>query len=569
LSDGTAAGTVNRSSLGRNLVPTLTVLAGPDAGRQFDLAGPTISVGRHSGNSVHLHDDRVSRRHLELRSAHGGYQLFDLDSGNGTQVNGRTVQVIDLHPGDRIGVGDSLLRYDSEPPSVLASARLVVRATPDHPSNILRSVAAEAGGRLLARPDQAATDWLRTRLASLAVLYETTTAVSTILDVDELLGRIVDLVLRTTDADHGCALLTDPETGELLPRAVRSRGGPPGGEFVVSRTVADHVLRAKEGVLVADAGADERFRSGESVARLQIRDVICVPMTGRRDTVGVLFLSGVGDPGAPHRESRFTEDHLTLAVAIAHQAALAVEETRYYQAMLQAERLAAVGQTIAALSHHIKNIMQGVRFGSDMVRTGLSGDQELLEKGWKLVEKNQSRIDDLILDMLSYSKDREPAVEPTNLNALITDVLEVVRGRAAEAGVALEFAPAEGLPQVSCDPEGIHRALLNVVSNALDAVADVDNPRVSVTAVAAGPFAEVCVSDNGSGIPAEKLADVFRPFVSTKGSRGTGLGLPVSRKTLREHGGDVVAENLPGGGCRFALRIPLTPPRAKPATAAE
>jgi signal transduction histidine kinase len=237
-----------------------------------------------------------------------------------------------------------------------------------------------------------------------------------------------------------------------------------------------------------------------------------------------------------------------------------VEETRYYQAFVQAERLAAVGQTIAALSHHIKNIMQGVRFGSDMVRTGLSAnDRELLLKGWKLVEKNQGRIDHLMLDMLSYSKEREPAIEPTDLTALIEDVLDVVRGRAADNGASLDWTPT-ALPLVPCDADGVHRALLNVISNALDAAEDRPNARVTIaTGVSADhQFAEVTITDNGPGIPLDKLGDVFKPFVSSKGSKGTGLGLPVSRKIIREHGGDVTAENLPGrAGCRFTLRLPL------------
>jgi signal transduction histidine kinase/pSer/pThr/pTyr-binding forkhead associated (FHA) protein len=535
-------------------VPKLTVITGPDTGREFDLAGPSVSVGRHSSNAVHLRDERVSRRHLELRaSPAGGYQLFDLGSGNGTLVNGRPVQVTDLRPGDRIELGDTTLEYTGDAPA--ERTRLVVRPSGSQPSAILRTVAADAGSQILARPDRA-TDWVRTRLASLAVMYEASTAVSHILDVDELLGRIVDLALRTTEADHGCALLTDPDSGDLAPAAARSRPGlDPGGEFVVSRTVADHVLKEGNGVLVADAAADERFRDGESIARHRIREVICVPMRGRRDTVGVLFLDTQGRAEV----IRFTDDHLNLAVALAHQAALAVEETRYYRAMVQAEKLAAVGQTIAALSHHIKNIMQGVRFGGDMVRTALADDDTgLLRKGWKLVEKNQARIDDLILDMLSYSKDREPAVEPTALNTLVADVLDVVRGRAGELGVALDWRPGE-LPAVPCDPEGIHKALLNVASNAVDAVEGRDAPRVEVsTGVSAdGRFAEVAVDDNGPGIPAERLADIFKPFVSSKGSKGTGLGLPVSRKVLREHGGDVIVESDPGRGCRFVLRIPL------------
>lgn len=108
-----------------------------------------------------------------------------------------------------------------------------------------------------------------------------------------------------------------------------------------------------------------RFQHGESIARFRLREVICVPMTGRHDTLGVLFLVTQSN-GVPGQTVKFTEEHLSLAIALAHQAALAIEDTRYRQAMLQNERLAGIGQTIAAISHHVKNIMQGVMFGSDM-----------------------------------------------------------------------------------------------------------------------------------------------------------------------------------------------------------
>ena len=537
----------------------LLVLEGPDVGKRFAMTESTLTVGRHSGNAIALNDDRVSRQHLELRANPKGYQLFDLHSGNGTTVNDRPVQVIDLRAGDRIRVGDTLLQYISGSTVTLnnpqSAARVVVQPGGEMPSAILRTVAEDAGSQILSRPENAANDWLKTRLASLTVLYEATTAVSQILDVDELLGRVMDLILPVIDADRGCTLLTDSETGDLFPRAVRTRTGT--GDVVVSRTVVDLVLKQRQGMLIEDASTDDRVRGGESIARHRIREVICVPMKGRHETVGVLFLDRVAtDVGL--RRPPFTEDHLTLAVAVAHQAALAVEETRYYQALVQAERLAAIGQTIAALSHHIKNIMQGVRFGSDMVRMALDGsDPELLQKGWRLVEKNQTKIDDLILDMLSYSKEREPLKESTDLNALATEVVDVVRGRATARGVALQFQPTVGLARVQCDPDGIHRALLNVVSNAVDAVEGRDDPQVSVAIAADAAGVELRVVDNGPGFPAEKLAEIFKPFVSTKGARGTGLGLPVSRKILREHGGDVIAESTPGEGCTFTLRIPV------------
>ncbi len=537
-------------------MPQLVVLDGPDAGRTFDLPDGPAVVGRLSTNAVVLSDPRVSRKHFELARTPAGVHLTDLGSGNGTLVNGVAVQAADLRPGDRLRAGDTLFEFRDETPPPHDHTRIVVRAEAEAFATAVRhTLPADEGSRMLVRPDAATSDWLRGRLANLAALYEATTAVSEILDVDELLGRIVELVVRSTDADHGCALLHDPDADTLLPKAARSRAGG-GGEVVVSRTVAEFVLTGRQGVLVADAAGDERFRAGVSIARHRIREVICVPMKGRHGTVGVLFVDTLAPAGLDPPPT-FTEDHLKLAAAVAHQAALAVEETRYYQALIQAERLAAVGQTIAGLSHHIKNIMQGVRFGGDMVRMGLDdGDNELLVKGWRLVEKNQTRIDELILDMLSFSKEREPVLEPTDLASLAADVLEVVRGRADDNGVSLELT-SDPLPPVACDPDGVHRALLNVVSNAVDAVTGRDAPRVTVHVAAADGFAELRVTDNGPGLPPHKREEIFKPFVSTKGSRGTGLGLPVSRKTLREHGGDVTADDADGGGAVFVLRLPL------------
>src|SRR5262249_14888651 len=144
----------------------------------------------------------------------------------------------------------------------------------------------------------------------------------------------------------------------------------------LSRTIMENVLREKQGVLVSDASADERFNTGQSIVRYGIRQVICVPMKARHETLGVLYLdtqSNARDVIARNNpDGRFTGDHLALATAIGHQPALAGEETRYHQAMVQAERRAAIGQTIAALSHHSKNILQGLRIGSEILKMGLT-----------------------------------------------------------------------------------------------------------------------------------------------------------------------------------------------------
>jgi signal transduction histidine kinase len=556
-------------------VPRLLVIKGADEGKQFELTSERVGVGRDTSNAIRLHDTEVSRRHAEFESANNGYLLRDVGSANGTFVNNERIEEVLLNTGDHIQIGQTTLVYSTgrgearkDASDLAERISLITRQDLELSSAIIKTIGEGEGSRILAHPDRARSQWLKTALANLTIMYEASQAVSHILDINQLLDRILELIFRSIEADRGCIMLRHPDTDAFEPHALRWRqGGAPDEKLAVSRTIMDHVLREKQGVLVSDATQDERFNTGQSIVRFGIREVICVPMKGRHETLGVLYLdtnSTARDVVARNSATgKFTEDHLALAIAIAHQAALAVEETRYHEAMVQAERLAAIGQTIAALSHHIKNILQGLRSGSDILRMGLGEkSDDLVQRGWKIVEKSQGKIYDLVMDMLSYSKEREPLVEPTDLNALVEEVVELMEGRAKELGAKLEMNCEEQLPPVQVDPEGLHRALLNIVSNALDAVEDRKNPRVVVgTRLAREPgWVRLLVRDNGTGIPPEKLADIFKPFVSTKGARGTGLGLAVSRKILREHGGDIVVESEQGKGSLFTLRLPLKSP---------
>jgi len=547
-------------------VASLFVIQGPDRGARFPLPGAApIGIGRETGNAVQLQDGEVSRRHAEVRPSGAGYVVADLKSSNGTFVNGRRVERSELTGGDQIQVGRTLLLFamDRDADSAPGMVDIVGPAGPDDGSRIVRTLREEGPSAGGAPPGDTDDRWLARARSNLQVMYRTALAVSHTLDIDELLARILNLVFEWVEADRGCIMLLDPATGALRPTARRDRRPGTTGSMAISRTILDYVIERTEGVLTSDAQDDERFSGGNSVLRTGVHEAICVPMQGRYGTVGVLYV----DTTVPLAEvvksgpRRFTDEHLKLMVAIGHQAALAVEDTTYYSAMVQAERLAGVGQTIATLSHHIKNILQGIRGGSYLVETGLeNGDDALVRKGWEIVARNQGKISSLVMDMLSYSKEREPDAVPGDLVAVVTDVVDTVRHRATDAGTVLEWRPPADVPRMSFDPEGISRAVLNVVTNALDAVEGRPDGRVTITvAVDARRQARVTVRDNGPGIPADQLDRIFTLFVSTKGSRGTGLGLTVSRKILREHDGDIVVSSRVGDGAEFVLTFPMRP----------
>jgi len=576
----------------RSKVASLFVIQGRDQGTRFQLEESVHTVGRTQNNSVRLHDTEVSRAHAELLRRGDCYVLRDLKSSNGTYVNGRPATEHELVSGDQLQFGKSLLLYtgfvEEAGENVADKVDIVPRAGSDDGSRIVAALSHHDGSDWsLSDENSSSNPWLARARSNLQIMYRTALAISHTMDIDQLLARIMDMIFEWVDADRGCIMLKDIEKNKLVPKVRRHRRGVRTEEKItISKTILDYVVERNEGVLTSNARDDERWDPAQSIVKLGVREAICVPMQGRYDVVGVIYIDTSTTPQRMLMNqgtvNQFNEEHLRLMIAIAHQAALAVEDTSYYKALVQAERLAAVGQTIASLSHHIKNILQGVRGGSYLIELGLGDHDRMshteeaneeaaakavdtIRKGWGIVERNQERISTLVMDMLTFSKEREPEPVPANLNDIGAEVVELMQARAEEIEVQLTWQPADNMPIMSFDPEALHRALLNVVTNAIDACDDVENGQVTVSSEfdEAGKVARLTVADNGLGITPDDLEAIFNIFISRKGGRGTGLGLPVSRKIMEEHGGQILLESQPGEGSTFTLELPASPQQAE------
>ncbi len=556
-------------------MPTLLVIQGPDQGRRFELSGKRISLGRDPSNAIRLHDSEVSRQHAELVLVDPEgptHQVRDLGSVNGTFLNGREVKQSVLKPDDQIRMGRTMLMYLGRPGAVsrdlAGRVDMVARSSTEDRSEILRSIPASEGSRLLHEPTRTdgaveGDDRLKTRLRHLGVIYEAGQAISHVTDPDALLNEILQLLFQTVAADRAVVLLMD-DLGELAPRAVRWRDrAEPDERMAISRTIVEHVLDEGQGVITSDAPADKRFGPAESIVGYGIREAICVPIQGRYSNLGVLYADTRTQPGNPvsdqQNRARFTQDDLTLAVAIGHQAGLALENTQLHQAKLNAERLAAVGQTIATISHHTKNLLQGLKSGTYLIKMGLdTKDETITQRGWEILEKNQTKILNLVMDMLTYSKDRQPSLQSTDPNDLVAEAVALWEDQAHHRGITLSFQADPTVPKAGLDPDGIHRAVLNLITNALDAAEGRESARVDVSSqwVAANKLIRICIADNGIGIAPEQIGRIFEVFQSNKGNRGTGLGLPVTQKIVREHGGTIRVDSEPGRGSVFTIELP-------------
>jgi len=614
---------------------SLFVVRGRDQGKHFPLEPRVTRLGRDSSCEIRLLDSEASRAHAELRpDASGGFLMIDLGSSNGTLVNGQLISHHPLASGDRIEIGGTLLIFTgASSQSASASASKtghgveIIAQPADDPrlarGDASRIVSSVSGAVAFGSDSRSRSEADR----NLEVMYLTALAVGRTDSIPELLDRVLRLVFDWVTADRGCIMLRDGDGGPLKPAARCDRddqlaGAAQRGPIAISRTILDYVIDRKEGVRTNDARDDARFDSAHSIVQGGVREALCVPLQGRYAVVGALYVDTYTPPGAiieSGYQARFNDEHLRLMTAIGYQAALAIEDTFYYSAMVQSERLAVMGQTIATLSHHVKNILQGMRGGSYLIDAGLKRDDtDAVRRGWGIVERNQERISNLVMDMLTFSKEREPQRIDADLNETVADVVDLMRSRAADMNVTLDFQPAAELPPANFDPDALHRAVLNIVTNAIDAAADQpeepqsaadraddvdqrfdDSQRITAVREAragidlsnepihwSAPQPEhfgepavgrvtvctryspsagwtVSVADNGPGIVPEDREKIFSLFESKKGARGTGLGLPVSDKIMREHGGRIEiaapADTQQRGTC-FVLTLPLTQP---------
>jgi len=221
-----------------------------------------------------------------------------------------------------------------------------------------------------------------------------------------------------------------------------------------------------------------------------------------------------------------------------------------------------VGQTVAGLAHAIKNVAGGLKGGTFVLEKGIElNNKKYLHQGWDMVRGNVGRISDMALDLLNYTKEREPDYQLDDPNRPAQEVFELMLPHAREHGVSLEMDLNEDLPQVWFDREGIHRCLWNLVTNAIDACADIAfslrQGKVILRSRKTEDWAvEYQVLDNGCGMDEETSAKIFQSFFSTKGSRGTGLGLMITKKIIDEHGGVVEYESESEKGTKFVIRLP-------------
>jgi PAS domain S-box-containing protein len=226
--------------------------------------------------------------------------------------------------------------------------------------------------------------------------------------------------------------------------------------------------------------------------------------------------------------------------------------------LVASERLAATGQAAASISHSVKNILDGFRGGAYVYKRGKRlGDEKEMDIGWDMVERNVGIIAALVKDLLNFSKTRKPEIEMTDVGALFTDVVESLNLQNNPDIQVAQDIPEE-MPKVPLDYHSMHQCLANIVKNASEAL-DRKSGRITLSTNldVGGTHAVLSITDNGTGMSPETIEKVSGGMYSTKGSKGTGLGLMVSRKIITEHHGHMDVQSEENVGTTFLIFIPV------------
>ncbi len=540
----------------------LRVIEGPDEGTEFRLPVDEPQLIGRSSEALEITDNTVSRRHSELTPDTGQWFIRDLQSQNGTIVNGVAIKDrIRLEDGDQIRVGSTVFLFGSDEEKI--KARSAVQVTTDF------DLGTEIEARIQSNEDSfmgTGLDPSEAAIEHLRVIYTLTELTAQIMNKRDLLDEVMNLVFSEFRPERGVVMIPGAtEDAPLVPGVIRYEHPPQTEEDAkirVSRTILSAAMQG-EGVLSTNAMSDPRFEAGDSVQQYQIRSALCAPIIFGDQAFGAIYI----DSSTVH--NAFTRDQLALLNAIGQHTGLAMANADEHLKRVNSERMAAIGETVASLSHSIKNILQGLRGGADVVEIGMKkNDLSIARNGWGILRRNLDRIVGLTMNMLAFGRKLQLELELTAVNKIADDCAELLAKQAAEKGVALIVDSDPEMPPIAVDSGLIHQAMMNLIANAIDAV-EVGDGVVTVRVVfheskpdlnkpgsMTRPFIEIGVIDNGPGVEPDKLGWIFVPFNTTKGLKGTGLGLAVTKRIIDEHHGAIRVDSPPGKGATFRVLLP-------------
>src|SRR5712692_1397290 len=270
----------------------------------------------------------------------------------------------------------------------------------------------------------------------------------------------------------------------------------------------------------------------------------------------------------------FSSDDLSMLQTLADEIAVAIENARLYEnlqqqmAMLEqaqfqlmhSAKLATIGELAAFIAHEINNPLTSVLGYASLILSETPADDPK-RSDLEVIEKESLRARAIVRDLLGYARQTDSAMEQTGINDALESILPLIRKRAESQNVNIEAALDPQVPRIMGDVNQLKQVFINILNNAIDAMPSGGRVAVTTREIAGngtGPQVEISFQDSGVGIATDKINRIFDPFFTTKeDGKGTGLGLPISKRIVERHGGSIAVASTPGQGTRFTICLPV------------
>ncbi len=566
------------------------------------LVKSVTTIGRASDRDVVVNDRKASSHHAEIRRSAGGlHTIHDCGSTNGTFLNGEPITESILKIGDELTIGSTLIVFTNkrifEKTAKIILGPDFLRGAGDLASRgVLEFPLVDIEKRFFQGLDDQSGSATLDVAQKLKILSRLSNEVNTILDVDDLLERVMDLMLEVIQCDRAFIILVSP--GKLIPKVIRKKAGVKDHKGLsISGTILHQVLKDGSAIITRDAQDDNRFEGGESIMIYSIRSALTCPLKVKENILGVVHLDRVT------AKRSFKEEDLQLLALICNQAAsnLAnaqlVEELRRTNAELRQakeevlrwnleleqkveERTREVvkkneevtrlniqkDELMGMVAHDLRTPITAIFGFTDVVTQHLdmnAGDERIREDV-QIISRLSGEMSDLLNDLLDVAKIEAGKIkiqrELRPVQELVLDCYQTYRYLTEPKSLALKLDIDADLPPVMHDARRIAQVLNNLLANA----AKFSKPGDTITLAArrSGDAIEVSVADTGQGIPQDEIPKLFGRFeqMSTKATRGevgTGLGLAIAKKLVELHGGRIWVDSTAGVGSKFTFTLPL------------
>lgn len=379
-------------------------------------------------------------------------------------------------------------------------------------------------------------------LGRLAVLAQICEVFNSSVSTPEIMTKAMEVLLEATGAQRALLLIDRGHDSMEIPAAV-GRTGSVNKRY--SRTVVDEVRRTGSPVISKDVDRDARFQEAESLKTLGVRSILCVPVKSEDRDFGLIYLDNAVKAGV------FSEKDLQLSVVIAGLAASSLARAEAFSQMIQGEKMAALGTMLTGTIHELNNPLTAILFLTEMLHQ--DGD-EVTESLVTEARRCRNMVNQLLQTARTESHTQAEFIA---LEEVVDHALRIIRPELELHAVELRYEEPKSLSEVKGNSDRLAQILLNLLFNALYELRGKSDGVLEIRLFERAETVYLVVADNGRGVPNEMLQKIYDPFFTTKpAGEGTGMGLAVTHRLVKEHGGTITVENRAEGGAMFTVGLP-------------